>query len=454
MTDQNKQNDKIKKAFENIPVQIGTEEIWDAIESDLPKKKSKDRLLYLFLLLGVLAISGLYFTMENNSSSEENIRPSSDFALSQDDRHRVSEIPKVDKDEKFTDQRVSSSGHVEGEISLEEDITRKTVDLDRISAEEQATPDVVVKQEGLVKTQDLPVNVSDSEEERIVESESPFDQKLIQDFKREYIALQGIESINVDELVIGAKPFSKSFEKQPYKKLFMSVYGQMSGGLGVNQWQSLRPEKDDYKEGWKSREKNIGNFGAELGLKIQKRSGWYVEAGLMYNRSIDRLKFSSTSTNVETLGTSIEAIIRSVGDTVTNGNAESITIKEYDTQWHTKRSTMDLALKLGYQKRFSRWSSMAEIGVYANFLMKIEGAIPNTEFNDIELVQENDPNFNSNLGLRWYGSIGASYDLSRKLSIYAKPYVLLSNNSILNNNAGISKKNHQFGLFVGTQYHF
>ncbi|MEM6967219.1 MAG: hypothetical protein AAF573_20825, partial [Bacteroidota bacterium] len=144
------------------------------------------------------------------------------------------------------------------------------------------------------------------------------------------------------------------------------------------------------------------------------------------------------------------------GDTIPiEGMVEQTTTSSFNKRIYNTYSLLDIPILVGYETYIGdKWKIGIEGGVLANLSLQTEGTIPDMELNDINLEDNQDQYFKSNVGLSYQVGLSVSRRFWENVELSIAPTVrwLPTDFSVSQNPIG--QKYTMFGMHAGIRYFF
>lgn len=192
----------------------------------------------------------------------------------------------------------------------------------------------------------------------------------------------------------------------------------------------------------------------QLGMQFHlqhEKTGLELTTGLNYTQINERFDYNTAVIEMDSIE-GVEFVYRNVnGDTVeTVGMLPRTTTTTFTNRHYNKYQLIDIPVLLGYRKVFGKFSFGAQAGVLVNLRLKTSGRMLASESEIVNI--EDTETFKSSVGLSYYFGATIDYELTKKWSISAAPFVRHLPNNFANANYELKQKYTQYGLNVGVRY--
>ncbi len=195
-------------------------------------------------------------------------------------------------------------------------------------------------------------------------------------------------------------------------------------------------------------------LGVGLDFKMEHRSGLYGRIGLEYEQINERFDFDFVETRTYLDDNQLLEIIYDVNGVPMEvyGTGEVTEILEYKKKVYNSYRMIDIPLLLGYTFKGGDFSLFLESGVAMNISFAPEGELFNASAEPIELAEEKDDIFKTNLGISVLAGIGLSYQFSEQFSLYFSPRIKFRPNSITTDAYPLTQKYTNTAIQLGMRY--
>lgn len=455
----------IKAGLNQERLPVDTESLFEAIEPQLLRKKSKRRIPLLLLMVIVGVGLGLYINLYPKQKEHPGIR--SDMAyqypaenLSGTRGNEASseyvsiEQESVDESENKTtifsgkseNQSLNNAGFDymnRGKSS--DDGTVLNVRQPDASEENRERDKQSFSSEDKEKEMELPV--------MIVNSHSSFlnHQAPLQLLSLPLRTQLKSTSLGWDTGLTGGKIKCPDFKKKssfllelrPEAGYFLPFKTLGYPGSEPNELYLLRQEN----------EKTLEGLQAGLSLVLKKdNTPFYLRVGAMYSRHSERMNLSYSYERSDTTQGIISITKSQNGDTLTviMGDIINSTTFEGTSVVHHSFRRWDIPVAMGYERRKKNWTLGVELGLQMNVSLVKEGRILASE-NSFASTNYNN-SFKSRLKPRFFGDVHVGYKIHPRWMPYMALRYIPQESAYTRGSAPVSQTYRQLGVNLGISY--
>lgn len=446
MSNQLKNTEKtFKNIADHLEVDIATEGLWAAIESELPPvQKSRKKLILLWwtgagaMAFFVFMMAYIFNTTETplaKKTTEISINHTTKTASSstknketQNKNATLSKIPKRDNPINTN----TSENHLKTQFS-----TKKT---NTNNAKKDIAQSVSKSFKILTKKDLLPL-LSMVKKDKF---NLPKEVLRINRLTNEVPTF--IREVYKDRFLFDIKQ-KQSFIKPLRKNI--SWYIQFASGINQN-WSQIDIKNPDFINDKRfAKETDVYGVTSNLMIGLRKNK-WSFALGLSHSMQTSRYtQVEKVITQQEITGVIQTQISDSGTKTELQGQVIETTVHYYDILWHRVHNGLDFQAEIGrtiYRKGAFSMNIYAGLGY--NIWTKHTGYYLSPDELSITKIENNNTHpYKNKVGVKYNGAISFNYDWGR-MNIGLSPFIKYSNTSILKNSAFYTLKNSQYGLQV------
>lgn len=468
---------KLKTDLDTYISKVDTDQLWSDIEGRVDalnqdQKRKKRPFIWLWFIIGFLLIGfGLKKFAFIPASHISEQHTNQDMATKPNTSEAVENIEATPQ-KKVADTKASS-------------ITKQADTLHQPKNKSKFTSSEKVK---LIKTNDglefaLPLNDKEAKSGFPVVQQEDSSSKTISSSplppKSLFYPLEPLEQIKAfqennfalleKELASIQDSIQKQFEaklqqhlamsskvKRPKRQPPFSLALQVHGGISYTH-RDLRDkgnEVTEYLQQRKSTEQSLETIHLGIHTDLIHKSGFELSLGGQYSQINEKFNFQGSLIENDTIENGLYGYhINPDGDT-TFIYSQIINSREtfHEKTVYNKYKMLEVPLLLSYHWKNESWSIGIQTGIMANIRLKTSGKIfsPSNQILDIEEQQE--IIFRSNIGLSYHLGIAGRYNLSENFQFTFSPFFRYFPNSFSQNDYPIRQKYRLAGLRLGLRY--
>jgi len=497
-------NHRLRKDAEEQNNEVDIDSIWGAIEPQVDEinleKKKKRRAIFFWWGTGILLFSvGLWFLgnqfsqQKNTAQSFDNQKDTTEINhLKKENNANINAPIKPIQENDFGKNEATNS--VSSTSSSNANLEGKATNLKRLNNASQKSSNAnsnFSKNKNQPKTSNSKSKLSQSSDTNIVSSKersienlplivtpvasdddetfrNPHAQKSQNNVQEKTkVTIFDISSL-VNFLDFSVEKISLADEKKVWKPAFDESKNRFSIGIygGANfTKRTLAAKNEGANILLQNRETyetplETSQLGFNFSYKILNKEKYNLEisTGLQLTSIAERYRNFSTTTIDNPDGSfGVAFLSYGLGDEPIEimGFVGSTTTTEYKKEIFNTYRMIDIPILIGYNRSFGKkWQAGIQAGIFANLSLKTEGIIPDANFHDVILVNDEFDVFKSNVGLSYHLGLNVKRKLSEHWDLNISPGVRYFGNDFSNANYGVSQKYVLFGGNVGVSYNF
>ncbi len=203
----------------------------------------------------------------------------------------------------------------------------------------------------------------------------------------------------------------------------------------------------------KESETSLESLRAGVHLRFNHHTGLYAKAGVELGRLRERLDHSIGSDTTYTLENQIiDWEINNNGDSIPIFGSQTITMSSFK-RWKifNEFRTTDIPVLIGYRQNVGALDYYIEAGAIFNVGLTKKGMILE---NGTQTPSDLEPFFQDNSGTHLTLGVGASYNITESVYVFASPNLKWSMRDLNSENYPIAQRFHSYSLLIGVGYEF
>ncbi|MEL6989697.1 MAG: hypothetical protein AAGK97_17950, partial [Bacteroidota bacterium] len=207
--------------------------------------------------------------------------------------------------------------------------------------------------------------------------------------------------------------------------------------------------KEDY-----TKPLEANHFG--ISLNAQMNSGLYFGIGIQHTSLIERYQIQDTKVVTDSVFGVIVYRENPVGDTVAiMGMKPRTTTTTFDKTIYNSFNLLDIPITVGYTLfKEAQWNLQLEGTALLNLALNTEGILPDINFEDISIEENQDQFYKAKLGIRYQIGLNFNWDLSDHINVSVGTRAQFFPNSISSSNNPLTREYTLFGGNLGLSYKF
>lgn len=462
------------------------EELWDAIEAQLPPKK-EDRIFPVFwftlfaaTLLGGALMIGLFTHQDSTPAAPSPVDIKSSAALSNASEANASETLQeatndVTDPSTIVPAKETASHNTPGTTASEvletssSSLQRNSTATDNSSSRKTTNPsqkkrtspvvDLHPNQSSNTPTTDSKVAVSStisSDAGMTVSALGPVGHR--QGYTTDFLPLS--------DQSIAASPAgleSAAFHPDPncYKfgsigsDFAFSADGFAGYGFSPKSYDDTSGESSIYINARKATESNQYTWNIGARLNLQHRSGFTARIGFTYTQAGDIFDYTDSLATQST--TRIDSFFAADGTFLYAETSQVLILGTLIKKIHNTYRYLDLPLIIGYEMPMGRSTIMANVGPVFNLTSTHEGEILDPMLHP-RSITEGEPGaidvYKNSLGIGLYLGVGVLFPIADHISGLIEPSLLYRLHPVTVAGYPLQEHRHHVNLNVGLRYHF
>ena len=243
----------------------------------------------------------------------------------------------------------------------------------------------------------------------------------------------------------------------PKPKAFQFSLSLYSGIGFVNKTLSLKEDQEGEQilllRNATEQSLEVLNNGIKLGL--QHKSGWNGAIGFQYARVAERFQYDTRFLQEDSIANQIIGQSNNLLGLRNNiiGYAPNNTLHDLEYNFFNNYHFLEIPISIGYQKRISAWNIGLSASYIQNIALRTKGRVLNSEFEVINITDENDL-FKSSLGASFEGGVNVDYTLSRRLAVGLEAFYRYIPGSVSTTEYTLNQNYNWVGLNASLKYSF
>lgn len=223
----------------------------------------------------------------------------------------------------------------------------------------------------------------------------------------------------------------------------------VSPDLIFRKLESKTSESDSYVQSRETTESQRISYSAGVNITAVSGFGLSVRTGLNYSQINEQFEYVNEREETIEIKNRFDPI---TGEVI--GTDTTVVIGTRIKSTSNRYQSLDIPLLLGYELHHNeKFSFAVNAGVSVNIVSRQKGDfLSPTDLRPVSFSSNTPgaiPAFKDQIGLSYYGSLGAYYKLNPKLQIAAEPYFKLNPSSISQESYVVDQKYLSVGLWMG-----
>lgn len=240
------------------------------------------------------------------------------------------------------------------------------------------------------------------------------------------------------------------------QKKWNFAFGLYAGLGSVNDDFQNTDIEENYLSDRKNSETQLESSSFGLSFTARARQKLTMRTGLEYHRIARRLNYEETTVTYDTIP---DAILRiyvntSNGDTLYDvGKLVNESSEDFEKEHFNYFHRLDIPLLVGYHFNYRKFAIGAEVGVYANVLLRRKGAIldERAERTFYDIKSDVKGWYKTNVGFTPVAQLSIGYRLSPRVELQASPYYRFR--SVYSTSSSLLKETYSdIGIQLGLKY--
>ncbi len=244
--------------------------------------------------------------------------------------------------------------------------------------------------------------------------------------------------------------------KRDSKKTFSYAIG-IQGGVGMAN-KILESKNNDFEQLTQLRndsETSLEFHQYGLQFSINHTSGFGLITGIQRTAIAERMDYTETTVEVDSI-MGVQYVVNKFGEDTIHvmGLLPETTTTIFNKKIYNTYTLIDLPFLLSYQKKLDKWRAGIQAGIYANISLKTEGQIQEATNSFINIEEQQENVFRSNVGISYHVGVSVSRELTSNIAVEFSPYFRHFPTDFSVDAYGISQKYSLFGGKLGLSYRF
>ena len=459
-TDQEKQ---LKALGDNFSIEIDTNDLWEKVESQLPRVEDEKRRPIVWWFVGgiafVLLVAVVWNFQAKSNQGTEDVEHSAIIASSIE----VAEVSK-DKENTHTQTSADKANHSDkiarsdfGEIApAKEELNSNSSSLfeeQKVASKPIQTEEILAIKQEIRPEKAITEPISENAVVNPVAEDNSSVQDEISNPVQTLISIasiptQKIKTIQSDQMF--DIPLTEIVPVQtaswlPFFALYSGVNTQQNF-IQSNTLENLNLQQ--FEE-----EKPMLGWSSDLRLGLENAGGWRFGLGINHTRLANRFSRTEPDTVMVQIPGSVTSKIDGEGNTTNlDGELLQTTITNYNVNWHRIHDFVNLQLSVG-KKLIEREKVIvfADASLSRNIWSNHTGYYFINGERAIQKFSEAESHPYTNSGYNFGLSMDVEYKIN-EFSISLRPFALIGLNSITQSSNYYQLKNSQYGVQLGIVY--
>ena len=210
---------------------------------------------------------------------------------------------------------------------------------------------------------------------------------------------------------------------------------------------------EEYANSRSNTESYLEAFDAGLGINFIHRKGYMLSTGINFRQINEEFNFFAvqTETRFDSIVVRIEIDSAGMADTIRAWRPVTVR-RSQEILTYNSYQMVDIPLSLGYQFHKGDWTIEAQAGAMFNVLYRQRGEVLDPNLNVVNIEQNK--LIKDRIGISAYLGIKALYPLNERLSVYAEPYARVNLKDITVDGYALNQTYNSFGLRFGGRISF